>query len=166
MNNEASKIVRIPYSYHAGLAWCLLWGIVTGLHFAVLKVGNSLVDSKPNVLYFFFFIFLFITIFTYATGKYRDIDFSMMGLDLFFKLSRHSQILIVQRSLYGLGIFVTSYFSVKLLPLHVSTPLFMTSVLVTLLIGNQDANEKLTKREIITIICGFIGILIVVLPFN
>ena len=67
---------------------------------------------------------------------------------------------------YGYTSYLMAMLSVNYLPLSVSTPTLMSAVFVTLILGYYVADEQLSKREIVTIVFGFLGVLLVVNPFD
>lgn len=149
-----------------GLSWCAAFGITLGLHYSAQKVGTSMIDPKPQIQYYALYNYLFMTACAYASGKCHGIDFSMMGSKLFSQFPWQTQKYIIWRIAFGYGAFITSMLSVSLLPLSISTPLLMSSVFVTMIFGYFLAGEELSVREITTIVFGFIGIIIVMIPIN
>ena len=125
-----------------------------------------MVDPKPHLQYYSMFRCIFITIFSYIYGKTKGIDFSMMGWKLFRSFQWETQKLILWRVFYGYTSYLMAMLSVNYLPLSISTPALMSAVFVTLIIGYYVADEQLSKREIVTIVFGFIGVLLVVNPFE
>ena len=72
----------------------------------------------------------------------------------------------MKRVFFGYMAFLMAMLSVNYLPLSVSTPAMMSTVFVTLLLSFFVAGERLSGREIMTIIMGSIGVLIVVTRFD
>ena len=50
------------------------------------------------------------------------------------------------------------------LPLVVSSSVLMSSTFVIMIMGYLVADEKLSKREVVTIICGLMGVIILLNP--
>lgn len=62
--------------------------------------------------------------------------------------------------------YLMAMLSVNYLPLSIATPALMSAVFVTLILGYYVADEQLSRQEIATIVFGFIGVLLVVNPFQ
>lgn len=70
------------------------------------------------------------------------------------------------RIFHGYNTYMMAMLSVSYLPLSISTVAQMSQIFVTLFISYYFAGEKLSRREITSIVISFIGIIIVVIPLN
>lgn len=68
------------------------------------------------------------------------------------------------RSFYGYGSFLAALISIRLMPVSVSVAITMTAVFVTAILGWIIAGEKISNQEIITIVMGFGGVVMLTHP--
>lgn len=68
------------------------------------------------------------------------------------------------RVFYGYLSYLMAMLCVNYLPLSIASPVLMSSVFVTMIMGYLVADEKLSVREIITIIFGFAGVVLLLNP--
>lgn len=66
--------------------------------------------------------------------------------------------------MYGYGSFLASMISIFLMPVSVSVSITMTATFFTALIAYLLEGEQLSKRELSTIVIGFLGVLMIVNP--
>ena len=60
--------------------------------------------------------------------------------------------------------YLMEVLAIYYLPLVVSSSVLMSSTFVIMIMGYLVADEKLSKREVVTIICGLMGVIILLNP--
>lgn len=87
-----------------------------------------------------------------------------MGWKLYSQLSNQSKINVWLRTLFAFGSFSALMASIFLMPVSISVSISMTVTFNTSIIAYFLEDEKLSMREISTILMGFTGVLMMVNP--
>ena len=112
--------------------------------------------------YYTLFNYFAMANYSYFYGKSKGIDFNYFGYDLFMSIPGRTRLFVVSRTVLGYLTLILAQQSVSYLPLSISQPALMSAIFVTLVASYLIMGEKLSIREIICIIFGFIGVVLVV----
>ena len=102
--------------------------------------------------------------FSYCKGKFEGINFDYMGYSLFKTFSWETRKQILWRVFYGYFSQIVAMVAIYFLPLAVSQSILGSAVFATMFCGYLILDEKLSTREILTIIGGVAGVLILLNP--
>ena len=140
-----------------GLFWCVVQGLTRGAMYSGQKVAQNVTHVKlANIILIRSFI---IILGAYIYGKRDGVDFSPSS---FMNLPSRIKNSIFWRSFYGYGAIVAAMAAIQLTPVSISVSIMMTQVFVSAIVGFLLANETLTSSEILSIIGGFTGVLLLV----
>ena len=100
----------------------------------------------------------------YFHGKVTGQDHSLFGYKQYQNFTYETKKSVWLRSIYGFGAFIAAMISIFLMPVSVSVSITMTATFFTPLIAYLLEGERLSKREVATIMIGFLGVLMIVNP--
>lgn len=100
----------------------------------------------------------------YLHGKLYDQDHSYMGLKMYRSLSNEAKWSVWMRTMYAFGSYGATMISIFLMPVSVSVSITMTATFVTAIMAYILEGEKLSLREVMTIMIGFFGVIMIVNP--
>lgn len=126
------------------------------------KVAQALVDIKWQ--HMLLFRFLWVMFGAYVHGKLRGDDHSWFGLKAFKDYTREVKISVLLRSFFGFGSFVSTMIAIYLLPVSVAVSIMMTTTFFTPILAWLIHDESISIPELITIVCGFFGVLMITNP--
>ena len=104
---------------------------------------------------------LFLMIGAYIYGKYDGVDFGYSSFKEFPDKVKWS---LFKRSMYGFGSIIATFLAIQLMPVSIAVSIMMTTAFVTSLIAFLVAGEKLSGLELLIIMGGFSGVIILTNP--
>ena len=93
-------------------------------------------------------------IFAYISGKFSGIDF---GISAHLKIPKELWISLLKRDIFGLIALLCSFLSIQYMPVSISVSIMHASAFVTSIFAFFVRNEKLGVFEILIIIIGLMG---------
>jgi len=130
--------------------------------YASQKIANE--KCQPRLIYFLLARSACIWLGSFTYGKCSGIDFEYFGLTMFKQFPENRKSRIFWRSFYGYGSYISAMISIHLLPVSVSISITMSAVFATVLLGYLVAGERISAREVITIIGGTLGVVMLTNP--
>jgi len=95
----------------------------------------------------------------YIYGRIDGVD---MGFKVFANFDLKTQKSLFLRSLYGYGAIVAAMIAISITPVSIAVSIMMTQVFVSTLTGFFLAGERISVYEMISIIGGFFGVILLV----
>jgi drug/metabolite transporter (DMT)-like permease len=132
------------------IAWAILWGICFSLSLSIIKFLSSHLSSITLLFVRLCFGLIFFYPFIFKTGIK---NLKTQNFPLHF----------LRATLISTAMFCT-YYSYTHLPLTVATSIGFTSPLITVALSVLFFKERITFWQWITLIGGYIGVLIIVQP--
>ena len=155
--DELKNTVNDKYLGLPGALWCVFAGLCYGTMnvFAKLAYERGMIISRFVMMRFFVLL-----IASYTFGKIvRKTDFDLR------KYNRKSICIVFFRSTLSLFSKVLQYSAIAYIPLSVSSCIsFTTGPIFAALLSFVLIREKLTLSEILSILCGIIGTMMLTMP--
>ena len=92
----------------------------------------------------------------YISGKLSGIDF---GISAHMKIPKQLWISLIKRGVFGISAIISSYLSIQYMPVSIAVSIMQASAFVTSIFAFFMRNEKLGILEVLIIVFGLIGCL-------
>lgn len=137
-----------------GLFWCLIFGLTRGGMYASTKISQDLTGVKTTHIVLIRSIFT--TVAAYIYGKVDEVNF---GFEAQSKLPKTCIVSLVKRSVFGYAEMLCLFVSLALMPVSVASSIMQATAFVTAVFAHFIKEEPLGVVELIVIILGLFGCL-------
>ena len=139
-----------------GLFWGLVFGLSNGSMYSSVTIAQS--STGVNSQEIMLIRSITTLVIAYISGKLSGIDF---GISAHMKIPKQLWISLIKRGVFGISAIISSYLSIQYMPVSIAVSIMQASAFVTSIFAFFMRNEKLGILEVLIIVFGLIGCLMI-----